>query len=428
MRHTLKAHNAQTRKKIMIEISQTPSPSSYKRYSLESPVLRVLEKIYATPTQLEDGRSVIFAEKQRDLVAQTYYRDARVQHTLLRVSQAYSLDIDDLRQVMVGAVLQLITNTVFGNTIKNASSSLAVFQTWLNTTAQRCAAKLKENQEKSIAHNVSSLNDPDFFHELSDNGLAVEELERRAGESYRAVVSKINGKRKLRAARNSVTNKTGEDDKLIYNEIPLKKNEPIFDTTLLPRFFAAYNTPNTHMTHLAQSHNDDRARPELATQDQRHIVGAISAGKRNKDQQFLYESWKKSMLVQEDYAGLIGLDRFVFSKIILGQTKKIDPAALEAAQALNARSSEVIELLQPLIGADIPMQKIVMRWMTTIGAPTFDAAERPPFAHFTKLARILEVNRTTVLRWWDESLRPNMQKLAGYEKKVLLASKNTSHT
>ncbi len=129
--------------------------------------------------------------------------------------------------------------------------------------------------------------------------------------------------------------------------------------------------------------------------------------RRTPAQAELFGYCEESGLLQSDYAAKIGLTPATLKAYIYARTKDVPAAVLTAAREHAAINKPQVEALKAKFSGT--MNEIISRWEKEISSEPFTAS---------KLAKILEVDETTVMRWRTKS-KPTTRSLARYELKLL---------
>jgi DNA-binding transcriptional regulator YiaG len=140
----------------------------------------------------------------------------------------------------------------------------------------------------------------------------------------------------------------------------------------------------------------------------------------------LNEIRKKLGYSIDEFSKVLNTNKGTLSSYLYGVVQTVPNKVLIEARTLCTQSTRLAEALQKLDA--LSMVQIVDKWLTALSLDALDKSQDA----YTKLAKVLDVDRATVWRWRERNMRPDSRKLMEYEEKVTesarknLASKQLS--
>lgn len=364
---------------------------------------------------------------RHDAVAKAAYKSERFAKILRFLTLKTGIDIDEARQEIVMALLNAVRketvifpneSTLFSYLIRAGSNIHAKGLSQIDS-------QFLSYDALEVAHAAGAESDVLAARDHSDAGAqaaATEEAldERsRAGlrqslQAYRLTNKSMNSMLKLSSFSPAITHVEGAALPNTSSHTPpavLAKN---MDTRILapqlrtpkvqrdkqsivPHFVATGRQLSFDAEVLGTTPSP-RGRPRGTSRK----VSSTS-DRRSKQHADLFDMWKQSKLLQSDYAEQLGITAPTLKSYLYAITKNVPLAVLKAAREHAKVSAKQISVLEGKFKGS--MIDIVARWEK-------DIAKEKLVSY--KLAAILGVDESTVMRWRSKS-KPTIRALARYE-------------
>lgn len=404
-------------------------PKKTRQLEFKEPTAAKPDPLYqAVCARMDEARGASgLSELSRAQIAVAAYQSGRLKRILNFLEKKFRLDADDARQELILSLLHSVT--------KNQT----VFPTedLLFSYLVRIGANIRVKQCQDINSTMLSYSGEEATgtgqvanHAIfSDGGAQISEHENRldkahlhgkiqafrtANKSVNSMLQSSYGTHAIARPIHAAKEISGMTDR--PKPLPTSSQKAEFHSRLSPQL---WNTPIKTAIEVPtivrpapksavkpQESDDDPKVPVRKGRPVGSIGNAATEPRRSPEHAELFALWKQSKLLQDNYATAIGIMPATLKSYIYARTQSVPAETLEKARRHAKASQPKVDQLERKFSGT--MTEIIERWSTEIAKEKLTS---------NKLATILHVDETTVLRWRTKS-KPNVRALSKYELKL----------